>query len=116
MRNELIIFILILTLSLSLFTVNTSIAGGGGSCSGEDEKQCLTVVFGTAAVLLVGVYLISRYNRDDKSNTPDKQSLQKSSLPTKYDIPHLEEKLVTMPTIPIDARIMQNGDIIMWKW
>ena len=43
MRNKLIVYILILTLSMSIFVVNTSIAGGGGSCSGEDEKQCLAV-------------------------------------------------------------------------
>ena len=98
------------------FAVNTSTAGGGGGCSGEDEKQCLAAVFGTAAVLIIGVYLLSRYAEAKKPVALGKQPLAKEALPTNYQIDLLAEKQVTAFSFGIEDKIAQNGDIITWKW
>jgi len=116
MRNKWIVYILVLTVSISPFTVNTSTAGGGGSCSGEDEEQCLAVVFGTAAIIITGVYLVSRYAEAKKTETPEKQSLVEEPLSTKYDIDLLEEKQVITSTFQIEDLVTQRGDLIIWKW
>jgi hypothetical protein len=94
----------------------TSIAGGGGGCSGEDEKQCLAAVFGTAAVLIIGVYLVSRYTEAKKPVASGKEPLANDALPTNYQIDLLAEKQVTVLTLGIEDKVAQNGDIIIWKW
>jgi hypothetical protein len=116
MRNKWIVCILILTLLMGPFAANTSTAGGGGGCSGEDEKQCLAAVWGTAAVLIIGVYLVSRYAGDKKPEAAGKQPQAKEALPTDYQVDSLEEKQVTALISEIEDKVAQNGDIIIWKW
>jgi len=115
MRNKWIVCILLLALFTGL-AVNTSIAGGGGSCSGEDEKQCLAVVFGTAAVLIIGVYLVSKYAEDKKSAASGMQPGGKAAPSTYNDLALLEEKQIEASAFALKDRVARNGDIILWKW
>jgi hypothetical protein len=116
MRKISIVFILILTLLMSPWSVNTSTAGGGGGCSGEDEGQCLTVVWGTAAVIVIGVLLLAKYGKEEKPETPEKNSSAKEPLPTHYSLDHMEERQVTASSFPMEDLIIQNGDMVIWKW
>ena len=116
MRNKWLVCILILTLLMGPFAANTSNAGGGGGCSGEDEKQCLAAVFGTAAVLIIGVYLVSRYAGDKEPVALGTQPLEEEALPTGDQIDPLAEKQVTAFAFAIEDKVAQNGDIIIWKW
>ena len=116
MRTKWIVYFLILTLLMGPFAANTSIAGGGGGCSGEDEKQCLAAVFGTAAVLIIGVYLVSKYAEGKKTVASGKQHVAEEAVSANYHMDPLAEKQVSASTFQIEDKLAQNGDIIIWKW
>ena len=116
MQAKWMVYTLVLTMALGPFAVNTSNAGGGGSCSGEDEKQCLAVVFGTAAVLLAGVYLVARYSDKKNPETQGNLSQTGGNLPMSGAPGPVNEKHVRASPLEIKDRIAQNGDIILYKW
>jgi hypothetical protein len=116
MRNKWIVCTLILTLLIGPFAVKTSAAGGGGGCSGEDENQCLAVVFGTAAALILVVYLVSRHTGEKESVASGKQPLPHEALPVNYHVDTLAEKQFTASSFKTENQVTQNGDIILWKW
>jgi hypothetical protein len=115
MRNKWIVCILIVTLMWP-FAVNNSTAGGGGSCSGEDENQCLAVVFGTAAVLVIGVYVLTKLADGGKPVASEKEPFEKKAFPNNNQVDPLAEKHVTALAFEIEDKVAQNGDVIIWKW
>jgi len=98
------------------FAANTLVAGGGGGCSGEDEGECLTVVFGTAAVIIIGTYILLRQTDANKTEALEDQTNKPETSPLYSYIDLSERNQITASPLNIDNRIAKNNNIVIWQW
>lgn len=115
MWGKFIVCILVLALLMAPFAADTSVAGGGG-CSGEDEGECLTVVFGTAAVIFIGTYILLRQTETNKTEAIEDQINKRETSPLYSYIDLSERNQITTFPLNIDNRIAQNNNIGIRQW